>query len=222
MTRPPARADEDPASPRHEVVWPGRPGVLQTVDVPRLVQAAEDARVTIELPRVSGETLFEGTAVAIVHGPADAGLDSGILAALGVGPERSFEQDPGFALRVLVDIALRGLSPALNDPTTAVQALDAIEGLLRVLAHRRMGPSPICGADGELRVVLVLPTWSRQVGLALDEIIEMAPTSVQVQRRLERLLEDVAAAAAPERRAPLETRLAQVRKRVNAGPRIEG
>jgi hypothetical protein len=62
--------------------------------------------------------------------------DDEILEALGFGPERTFEQDPALALRVLADIALRALSPAVNDPTTAVQTLDAIDGLLRVLVRR--------------------------------------------------------------------------------------
>ncbi len=82
--------------------------------------------------------MAEEGVVAIVQGRCDADLDRAILAALRVAHERTFEQDPLFALRVLADIALRGMSSAINDPTTAVEALDAIDSLLRPLARREL------------------------------------------------------------------------------------
>jgi uncharacterized membrane protein len=154
-----------------------------------------------------------------VHGRVDAGLDLEILEALITGPERTFEQDPALALRVLADIALRALSPAVNDPTTAAQALDGLDSLLRRLASRELAIGPLTDATGNLRVVVNLPTWEEYVGLAVDEIISMGSGSLQVRRRLERLLEDLAALAPPQRRAAVERRLALVRASVpGAGP----
>jgi uncharacterized membrane protein len=72
----------------------------------------------------------------VIHGRHEPGLDRAAPAATRVGPERTFEQDPLFAVRVLADIALRGLSPAVNDPTTAVEARDAIDSRLCPLAAR--------------------------------------------------------------------------------------
>ena len=62
--------------------------------------------------------------------------------------QRTIDQDPAFALRMLVDIAIRALSPAVNDPTTAVQSLDRIEGLLVELYRRAPGPVLVRDADG--------------------------------------------------------------------------
>ena len=58
--------------------------------------------------------------------------------AIELGEERTFEQDPKYAIRLLVDIAIKALSPAINDPTTAVQALDQIEDLLLRLGQRHL------------------------------------------------------------------------------------
>jgi uncharacterized membrane protein len=75
------------------------------------------------------------------------------------------------ALRILADIALRSLSPAINDPTSAVQALDGIDALLRRLATRTLKVGRIEGPMGTARVLLVLPTWDDYLGVRLDEII---------------------------------------------------
>jgi uncharacterized membrane protein len=200
----------------HEVIWSGVPAVLQVIDLPRLVRSAEHADVTIELRAVPGETIFEGSVVGVVHGRRDDGLDPEILGALAMGVERTFEQDPAFALRILADIALRALSPAVNDPTTAVQALDGLDSLLRRLGGRELAVGPITDANGNLRVVVYLPSWEEYVGLALDEIISSGLTSLQVGRRLARLLEDVAALAPPQRRAAVMRRLTLVRASIDA------
>jgi hypothetical protein len=67
--------------------------------------------------------------------------DAAVLAALVTGQERSFHQDPLFAFRLLADIGLRALSPAINDPATAVRVLSTVESLLQVLVSRDLGRS---------------------------------------------------------------------------------
>ena len=107
------------------------------------------------------------------HGHTTPDLEREVLKAVTVGQERTFEQDPAFALRLLADIALRALSPAVNDPTTAVQALDTMDGLLRILATRDLSVEHISDSDGSIRVELVLPTWNDYLAVALDEIIAL-------------------------------------------------
>jgi uncharacterized membrane protein len=127
-----------------------------------------------------------------------------------VGDERTFEQDPALALRLLADIALRALSPAVNDPTTAVQALDRIESLLRVLATRDLSMENVADSSGTIRVKLVLPTWDQYLAVALDEIIALPGLLPSVSHRLTRLLDDLAAIAPPSRRPELEKRRAKI------------
>jgi uncharacterized membrane protein len=192
---------------RRSVVWTRRPGIIQDIDVPRIIAAARSAEAAVEIVVPIGETVHAQASVAIVHGSADPSLDAAVLQAIRTGTGRTFEQDPTLALRVLVDIALRALSQAINDPTTAVQALDCEEDLLRLLVGRDLDVGEITGPNGRTRVLLVLPSWEDYVALAIDEIVEAGAGQVRIRRRVARLLRDLLALAPPSRRAPLQVRL---------------
>jgi len=125
-----------------------------------------------------------------------------------VGDERTFEQDPSLALRLLADIALRALSPAVNDPTTAVQALDRIQSLLRTLATRDLEVGDIVDDTGTVRVRLVLPTWDDYLAVAVDEIMALPGLLPSVSERLTRLLDEITAVAPPSRTDALDRRRA--------------
>jgi uncharacterized membrane protein len=116
-------------------------------------------------------------------------------------PERTFAQDPKYPLRLLVDIAIKALSPAINDPTTAVQAIDQIEDLLRRLGRRDLDAGYARDADGKLRLDYPMPTWDDYLTLAFDEIRQYGTTSVQVMRRLRSALVDLAASLTSAERA---------------------
>jgi uncharacterized membrane protein len=193
-----------------EVLWRSRPGTLQAIDVPRLVRAAERTGAVIEVCAWPGDVVPEQGRVGVIHG-GDEPAERELIRALRVGIERTFDQDPGLALRVLADIALRALSPAVNDPTTAVQALDRIDGLLRVMVSRELAVGTIRTADGETRVLLRPASWEDYVGAALDETIDASGSQAQVRRRVDRLLTDLVAIAPPGRRESLQTRLERIR-----------
>ena len=113
--------------------------------------------------------------------------------------ERTFEQDPKYALRLLVDIAIKALSPAVNDPTTAVQTLDQIEDLVRRLGSRRLEMGQVQDETGAVRVMFPTPTWEDFLSLAFDEIRFYGATSLQVMRRLRTALYDLVNVVGPER-----------------------
>jgi uncharacterized membrane protein len=192
---------------KRDVVWTGGSGIVQDVDIPRIINAARSADAAVEIVIPTGETVHTGTPVAVVHGPADPALDAVVRQAIRTGVERTYEQDPAFAFRVLADIALRALSPAINDPTTAVQVLDCEEGLLRMLVGRDLDVGEITGPHGGTRVLLTLPTWDDYVALAVDEIVEADAGHVRIRRRVQRLLRDLIALAPASRRATLQIRL---------------
>ena len=110
---------------------------MQQLDLHRLLDAADGAVIVLRA-RI-GDTLQEGAVVADLHG-GDAS-DAAVLGALVTGQERTFHQDPLFAFRLLADIGLRALSPAVNDPATAVQVLDTIQSLLLPLVNPGPGRS---------------------------------------------------------------------------------
>jgi uncharacterized membrane protein len=185
-------AAEDPAasSPlpplRSTVAWPGRPTVLQQLHLDPLVTAARTAGSVVVLRQVVGVTLLNGMPIADVHG-GDLGQEA-VLRAIVPGRERTFDQDPLFAFRLLADIALRALSPAINDPATAAQVLDCLEGLLGPLAARNALAGQVADADGVIRVMLNLPHWDDFARGCLDDIIAASAGSPMVLLRTRDML----------------------------------
>lgn len=193
-----------------EVRWALRPRVLQQIDLPQLVRLAGRADAVVVLLTAVGTQLVEHAVVARVHGRSNGPSETEVLQTLVDGPERTFDQDPLLAFRLLVDIALRALSPAVNDPTTAVQALDTIDGLFRPLCTRDLDVGRVVGADGDLRVVVPLPRWEDFVALISDEIMVAARHSLNVLVRLDRLLTGTLELAPPARHPALADRLSSV------------
>jgi uncharacterized membrane protein len=201
---PDARPPAAPLPPlRRAVTWPHRQAILQQLDVHRLAGAA--GSTVIVLRARIGDTLQAGAVVADLHG-GDAS-DAAVLSALVTGPERTFGQDPLFAFRLLADIGLRALSPAVNDPATAVQVLDTIEGLLAPLASRDLDIADIADEAGTVKVVLALPAWDDYLRIALDDLIESGARSPMVLLRARALLTGLLNAAPPQRRSSITWRL---------------
>ncbi|MFD8951772.1 DUF2254 domain-containing protein [Streptomyces xanthophaeus] len=177
-----------------------RGGVLQAFDAAGLVKAAVRHDCVLVLAHHVGDFVPPGTTLVEVHG-AQQGPDprrTGGLIALGA--ERTIEQDPAFALRILVDIAIRALSPAVNDPTTAVQVLNHIDTFLHAIGRVPLRSRYVL-ADRHGRPRLVVPGrgWDDYLQLAVTEIREYGATSLQVCRRLRALLEDLLRTQSAER-----------------------
>ena len=179
----------------------GEPGFIQEVHVPALVEIAHRCECTIELVRSVGDAAFEGTTILRVLGVGAPVPEGRLRSAIKLGGERTFEQDPKYALRLLVDIAIKALSPAINDPTTAVQTLDQIEDLLIRLGRRRLEIGAVCDAAGKVRLVMSFPTWEDFLRLALDEIRFYGADSIQVMRRMKALVSELISIL-PEERQP--------------------
>ena len=194
-------------TPTQTVVYSGVPAVVQRFDVPALVSLAQQAGAIIEVVPAVGDTLLDSSSTLVsVFGTAPPLDERVIRRAIIIGEERTFAQDPKYALRLLVDIAIRALSPAVNDPTTAVQALDQIGDLLLRLARRRLEIGSYRDADGALRLIVTFPTWDDFLRLGFDEIQAYGCGSVQVVRRMNALIADLLAAAPEDRRAALMAR----------------
>jgi uncharacterized membrane protein len=203
----PYTADRQPAAPlpprRRAVPWPHRQATLQQLDLGRLLRAADGA--VIVLRAGMGDTLQQGAPVADLHGGEVA--DAAVLSGLVTGQERTFHQDPLFAFRLLADIAMRALSPAVNDPATTVQVLDTIESLLQPLVSRDLDVADVADSAGSARVVLALPSWDDYLRTGLDDLIESASQSPMVLLRARALLTTLLNAAPPARQPPITRRL---------------
>jgi uncharacterized membrane protein len=201
----PAPADwraEDPRSlpVEHEA------GVITSFDLAVLQRAALLGDVTIELAPAIGEFISTGATLLRIHGDGPVDPDT-VYGAVTVSEERTIEQDPAFAIRVMVDTAIRALSPAVNDPTTAVNGLDSLEVILRELAARDLERSLWSDAGGTVRVAWRAATWEDILDLAFDEIRGYGASAVQVCRRLRALLLDLRASAPPSRQLAIDEHL---------------
>ncbi|GAA4880379.1 DUF2254 domain-containing protein [Kitasatospora terrestris] len=180
----------------------GRAGVLRDVNIAWLLRLARKHGAVLHLvPRI-GDFIAPGTPTVVVVGGTPP-RPWRITRALNVGVDRTMHQDLSFGFRQLVDIAIRALSPAVNDPTTAVQAVDRIHQLLAMLAPCPMGELRHRDKDGAVRLVQPVPGWSATVDLAFTEIRVCGGGQPQLTRRLVAALDDLLRITPPERRGPL-------------------
>jgi uncharacterized membrane protein len=182
-----------------------RHGVVVQIDVPSLVDVASDHEALLVMaPRV-GDFVPEGAVLFSVFGSS---VDADALRhAVVLGNERTLNRDLAYGFRMLVDVAVRSLSPSMGDPTSATQAVDRIHDLLRQLAVRPFPTGRHLDDEGVLRVVLPTLTWDGYVRLSVDEMRSYGRTSMQVLRRIEAMLHDLLDVAPPDRRPILEEEL---------------
>jgi uncharacterized membrane protein len=121
-----------------------------------------------------------------------ADVAAGLRAAYAVGAQRTTERDPLFGLELLAEIALRALSPGINDPNTAVNCLDFIGDLLVRLAAHELPPQQVHDDKGRLRVVFVAPDFRDFLERSLLDIAGAGAAHARVVLTLLRVLHDVA------------------------------
>jgi uncharacterized membrane protein len=175
-------------------------GVVLAFDVKGLVILGARHDCVIELVPQVGDFVAPGDPLFRIYGRTDFPLDS-LCQSIALGAERTMEQDPALAFRVVVDIASKGLSPAINDPTTAVLAIDQIHHLLRHVGNRHLDDEQVRDTTGRVRLIYRTPDWEDFVTLAVTEIRQFGGASIQVARRLRAMLENLIQTL-PESRAP--------------------
>jgi uncharacterized membrane protein len=194
-----------------DVLHPGPPAVIAAVDRAALLRLGRQTGGFVTVVPSVGEYITPGRVVLRIAAARTAADPTLARRVFVLSRQRTIDQDPAFALRMLVDIAIRGLSPAINDPTTAVQALDRIEALLIELANRHPGPAVLVDDDGTPRAVIRAPRWAAYMELGLMEIRRYGAESPQIVRRLNALYDrlDEVADDSERTRIALERRLLQ-------------
>jgi uncharacterized membrane protein len=195
------------SGPGEVVERAGRSGVLLAIDLVGLATLARGAGRVIEVVPQVGDFVARNDPLFRVHPRLDGVSPSRLASSVAFGNERTYEQDPTFAFRILVDVACKALSPAINDPTTAVLSIDQIHHLLRQVGRRRLDTGEVRDPDGSLRVVYRTPDWDDFVSLAVTEIRQYGGASIQVARRLRAMLENLIGAVPPSRAGVLREQL---------------
>jgi uncharacterized membrane protein len=193
--------------PDRVVAHGGKSAVVLALHREGLVDQARRAGCVIEFAPQVGDFVGIGEPLFYVYGPAPPGIDERLARLVAMGSERTMEQDPMFAFRIVVDIALKALSAAINDPTTAVLAIDQLQRLLGKVGKHTLRDHDIKDAAGRLRLILRTPNWEDFVHMTFREIRECGAGSLQVERRLRALAGSLVAALPAHRHEALRIEL---------------
>jgi uncharacterized membrane protein len=185
-------------------------GYLVSLDDDRLLDVAREQGRVLRMARPLGDFVIDGDVLVEVSGsaPVSPELQRRMRSAFTLGPQRDVHQDAAYGLQQLVDVALKALSPGVNDRTTAVMCIDRIAALLARLASRRM-PAARRSDGPVLRVIARTVELEDLLALALDPITEHARGDSQVLGRL------LWALGAIERRATEGDRRAALLRRLS-------
>jgi uncharacterized membrane protein len=187
-----------PKSQRHKLAPPdrviehqGTSGIVLAVNLEKLKSEAGTLHGVIELVPQVGDFVAIDEPLFNLYGGARTVEDDVLRSAVAFGSERTVEQDPTFAFRIVIDIALKALSPAINDPTTAVLAIDQLHRLLRLVGMRHLRTDEILDRSGQLKVIVRTPNWDDFVHLVFSEIRGCGASNLQVARRLRAMIENL-------------------------------
>jgi uncharacterized membrane protein len=194
-------------APARELPHRGRSAIILAIQFDILKSEAERTDGVVEFAYRVGDFVATGEALFRLHGGAISASDAQLRAAVAMGAERTIEHDPTFAYRVIVDIAIKALSAAINDPTTAVLAIDQIKRLLRATGRRHLHDDVIHDAAGNPRVIYRTPSWEDFVQLSCREIRLYGAGNYQIARRLRSMLENLQLALPEVRRPALRKEL---------------
>jgi len=195
------------------------PGAIQAVNLSGVATWARQHECLVVMRHSIGEFVEAGELLFEVYGnPGQADVAERDLRGLvALGLERTIEEDPAFALRVMVDVANKALSPAVNDPTTAVQVLDYLGDSLRVIGETDLSTPSWHSGAAHRGVVIPVRRWEDFLALGVTEIREFGSTSIQVMRRMRALLEKLLQEVRPEHRPAVKAEIARLDATVAAG-----
>jgi uncharacterized membrane protein len=204
--------DEDQDQVRQslaEMTWHAVPaemnGYLQSVDNDALLRLARDKQAVVRMERGIGAFVVQHTALAslALEDPPDQETIAALNACYSISRHRTIEQDPAFGIRQIVDMALKALSPGVNDTSTAVMSVDYLTAILAQLASRKFPASRRYEAD-ELRVIAIAPTFEDLLAEAFDQIRSSAIGNAGIMARMLSAIETLASlTASPRRRRAL-------------------
>jgi uncharacterized membrane protein len=194
----PSSGPNKPASQRSKLGKPNRTirhqgtsEIVLAVNIDELVAEARSSGGLVEFVPQVGDFVATDEPLFNLHGNAASLDDERLRSIVAFGPERTMEQDPTFAFRIVIDIALKALSPAINDPTTAVIAIDQLHRLLRKAGNQNLRTDEILDKSGKLLVIFRTPNWEDFVHLAFTEIRHCGAQNMQIARRLRAMIENL-------------------------------
>ena len=200
----------------------GISGIVLAVNLDVLLAKAESYDGIIEFVPQVGDFVSVDEPLFNLYGGARSIDEATLRASVAFGSERTIDQDPTFAFRIVVDIAIRALSPAINDPTTAVLAIDQLHRMLRTVGKRNLRTDEIMDGSGKLRLIFRTPNWEDFVHLAFSEIRSCGSNNLQIVRRLRAMIENLMLTLPAHRHAALLTELSLLDREIEKKFHLSG
>ena len=182
-----AMPDQPDAAP--EMVTADRSGFVRAIDVDLMVGAARSHDTFVRVEVRAGDHVIEGSPVATVWGSSD--VSSHVRRAITLGYERTIDQDVAFGFRQLEDIAVKAMSPSINDPVTAAHAVGHMGALLVRVLGCRLGPTVHVDDDGVPRAVVPDRDLRYYLDLACGQLRRFGQREPTVLGAMLRMLRDV-------------------------------
>ncbi len=169
-------------------------GYIRYIDTGRLLATATSHRVKVEVLRRVGQFVPEGVPFLRVYKGErlQATGAAELRNAFDFGPSRTLQQDIEFGVLQIVDIALKAISPAVNDPSTGISCVDQLSRVLIRFASREVPSSLLCDPAGVARVSIPWSNFGRMLDSAFEQIRLYAQTDLAVSLRMMRALADIA------------------------------
>ncbi|MGY3484729.1 putative membrane protein [Bradyrhizobium sp. USDA 4011] len=207
---------EAPAAEHGTPIFSRKSGYIRYIDINRLVALAKGYQICVHLERRVGQFVPAGVPLMRVSKPerVPAGRALHLIAAFDIGPARTMQQDVEFGIIQIVDIALRAISPAINDPSTAISCVDQLSRIMILWISRLPPPSHYYAPPHVLRLFVPWITFDGLLDTAFEQIRHYAVADVAVSLRLLRAFDDIASTT---QHADMRTRLLERARRVTAG-----
>jgi uncharacterized membrane protein len=187
-------------------------GYIQNVDSDGLLRLARDRKTIVRMECGIGEFVVQNTALAslALEEPPDQETIAALSASYSISSYRTVDQDPAFGVRQIVDMALKALSPGVNDTSTAIICVDYLTAILARLAPRKF-PALRRYEESELRVIAMAPTFENLLVEAFDQIRRNAEGNVSVMSRMLGALDAIASLTdSPRRRRALREQVQRI------------
>ena len=189
--------------PAQVIPHQGTSAIVLAVNLNLLMAEAKRSEGVVELVPQIGDFVAVDDPLFYLYGGAYPVDEDRLRSSVAFGSERSMDQDPTFAFRIVVDVALKALSPAINDPTTAVLAIDQLHRMLRIVGKRHLRADELLDKSGQLRLIFRTPNWDDFVYLAFSEIRNCGSNNLQIVRRMRAMIENLVQTLPPNRREAL-------------------
>jgi uncharacterized membrane protein len=216
LTQFPEVEDErlDLGPPVQVIRHQGTSAIALAANLNLLMAEASRSKGVVEFVPQIGDFVAVDDPLFYLYGGAHPVDENRLRSSVAFGSERSMDQDPTFAFRIVVDVALKALSPAINDPTTAVLAMDQLHRMLRMVGKRHLRADELRDKSGHLCLIFRTPNWDDFVYLAFSEIRSCGSNNLQIVRRMRAMIENLVETLPPNRREALFRQLSLLDREV--------